>query len=304
MKAAAYLFGDSRPSDGAAGRWSRATWTVIGSAAIPLWATWPTLAALASPMPVFQLLAIAFTIGTVTLYGMERRSAATESVRPSLSSRVVPAVACSFGLLGADAFFVLATASIPAAQANLISYLWPMMVVGLGAIAGFFPFRARHASGLIIGFCGAGVVIGGNGMTFSAAGIGLAGLSGLSWALFCLFRLYQGGKAQSALVAGCGLSAALSLILHLILEPTIVPSALPLLSAFAVGVALALGNLLWDQGLRRGDSRLLAVMAYATPLVGALILIIADLATPTWNLLFGGLLIVGAGLVSRDRTTS
>src|SRR3977135_243675 len=79
MKAAAYLFGDSRPSDGAAGGWSCATWTVIGSAAIPLWATWPTLAAWASAMPVFQLLAIAFTIGTVTLYGMERRSAATES---------------------------------------------------------------------------------------------------------------------------------------------------------------------------------------------------------------------------------
>ena len=62
---------------------------------------------------------------------------------------------------------------------------------------------------------------------------------------------------------------------------------------------MALANFAWDQGLRRGNSRLLAVMAYGTPVVSALILIAAGIATATPTLFIGALMIVGAGLVSR-----
>ena len=64
-------------------------------------------------------------------------------------------------------------------------------------------------------------------------------------------------------------------------------------------VALGLGNFLWDQGFRRGDSHLLAVMAYATPLCSALLLTVLGAAILTWNLLLGALVIVAAGLLSR-----
>src|SRR5258708_32798877 len=36
----------------------------------------------------------------------------------------IPALACAIGLSGSNGFHILATHSIPAAQANLISYLW------------------------------------------------------------------------------------------------------------------------------------------------------------------------------------
>jgi drug/metabolite transporter (DMT)-like permease len=69
----------------------------------------------------------------------------------------------------------------------------------------------------------------------------------------------------------------------------------PLLAVVAVGIGrLALANLAWDQGLQRGHSQLLAVMAYAMPLVSALILI----AAATINLLIGAVMTVGAGLLS------
>lgn len=95
------------------------------------------------------------------------------------------------------------------------------------------------------------------------------------------------------------LSAALALALHLGLETTVVPTALGLLSTVLVGIVpLALGNLAWDHDVRRGDRVLLATLAYATPLVAALLLVAFGFAQATAGLLVGGLLIVTAGVVS------
>jgi drug/metabolite transporter (DMT)-like permease len=134
----------------------------------------------------------------------------------------------------------------------------------------------------------------------SASGIALALLSGGLWAAYCVFRLVWKRPAGNLLARGCGVSALLCAALHLLLEPTIVPSATNLVAIAIAGfVALGLGNYLWDLGFRRGDGHLLAVMSYATPLCSALLLAAFSKALLTWNLLFGGLLIVSAGLLSR-----
>jgi drug/metabolite transporter (DMT)-like permease len=85
-----------------------------------------------------------------------------------------------------------------------------------------------------------------------------------------------------------------------VLESTVIPSAGGMAAAAAVGIVpLAFGNLLWDEGFRRGDSQLLAVMAYATPLCTALLLCLLGLESLTWTLGLGALVIVLAGLLSR-----
>ncbi len=181
---------------------------------------------------------------------------------------------------------VLAIHHIPAAEANLISYLWPVMIVGIGVLLGLFRLRPRQLLGVGLGFAGAVILMGGGAMTLSLQGIGLALLSGVSWALYCVFRLKW--KAD----AGPG---------HLTMESTVRPSVGGIASAAAVGILpLALGNLLWDEGFRRGDSQLLAVMAYATPLCSALLLALFGLESLSWTLGLGALVIVAAGLLSRS----
>lgn len=54
-----------------------------------------------------------------------------------------------------------------------------------------------------------------------------------------------------------------------------------------------------DVGFRRGDSQLLAVMAYATPLCSALLLGALGIEVLTWNLLIGAVVIAVAGVLSR-----
>jgi drug/metabolite transporter (DMT)-like permease len=134
----------------------------------------------------------------------------------------------------------------------------------------------------------------------SLTGIGLALLSGACWALYCIFRLKWKGEAANVLARGCAVSAVLCGVLHILTEPTIMPSIGALAAAAAVGVVpLALGNYVWDEGFRRGDSQLLAVMAYATPLCSALLLAALGVAALTFSLLVGAAVIVVAGLLSR-----
>ena len=203
-------------------------------------------------------------------------------------------------LAGGDACFILATHRIPAAQANLISYLWPVMIVVFGAAIGLFRLRLRQVIGLALGFSGAAILIWDGRVTMSISGIGLALLSGACWATYCVFRLTWKQPAGNLLARGCAIAAVLCALLHLLLERTVVPSIGAFAATAVAGmIPLAVGNYVWDQGFRRGDGHLLAVMAYATPLCSALLLASLGAALLTWNLLAGAVVIVLAGLLSR-----
>lgn len=281
----------------------RALWTIVGLTAIPLWATWPLLAVVsASSIPLFQFLTIIFAVGAGFLFLLPQAShkpPAAELAPSRWRTRWLPAAMVALGLLVPDVFFIWALGFIPPAQANLILFLWPLMVVLLGVMLGLFALRLTHLASVAIGLAGAALVIGAEVTSIDWLGVALAAAGGLAWAIFVVFRMWQGADAPDALVGGFALSAVLSLVLHVTFETAIIPPAGPLISAVLIGIVpLALGNLAWDHGIRRGDRVLLSVMAYATPLVSALILIAAGFASPTLGLLVGGLMIVGAGIVS------
>jgi drug/metabolite transporter (DMT)-like permease len=302
MSGTTVLFGTLHPSSAGWRPLSPKAWTCVGALAIPLWATWPTLALRALEIPAFECLTIAFGFGWLVLARLQRPAAGDNQPTASLGSWL-PALACALGLAGSNAFHILATHHIPAAEANLISYLWPVMIVGLGAVLGMFRLRPRQVIGLALGFAGAVILMGGGtgrALSLSLTGIGLALLSGISWALYCLFRLRWKNVPGTVLVRGCAISALLCALLHLLLEPTVIPSLGALAASAAVGIIpLAFGNLIWDQGFRRGDSQLLAVMAYATPLCSALLLAALGLASFTWSLAIGAVVIALAGSLSR-----
>jgi drug/metabolite transporter (DMT)-like permease len=299
MSGTALWFGAFNPPQRIRRPLSPRTWTCVAALAIPLWATWPALALRAFEMPAFECLTVAFLVGWLVLRGIAPTPAEPPERAKSKASWW-PALACAIGLSGSNGFHILATHSIPAAQANLISYLWPVMIVAFGAMLRLFALRPRQILGLALGFAGAVILLGDGRLSMSPGGIGMALLSGVCWALYCLFRLKWTGEAADVLARGCALSTVLCAALHCLLEPTIIPSAGALSAAAAVGILpLALGNLAWDEGFRRGDSRLLAVMAYATPLCSALLLGALGMAALTWSLLAGAAVIVLAGFLSR-----
>jgi len=303
----ALWFGASIPPSRSWRELSPRTWTCVGLIAIPLWATWPALALRALTMPAFECLTIAFAFGWLTLARLAKAAdRAEEMCAPSARHWAIawaPASACALGLTGSNAFHIFATHYIPAAEANLISYLWPVEIIALGAVLKLFRLRLRHVIGLCLGFAGAIVLMGGGGFSLSFTGIGLALLSGISWAAYCVFRLIWKDPPARVLQRGCAISTLLCVALHFVLEPTVIPDLGALAASAAVGIVpLAVGNLMWDEGFRRGDSQLLAVMAYATPLCSALLLIALGLEALTRGLLVGAVLIVLAGFLSHAKS--
>jgi drug/metabolite transporter (DMT)-like permease len=214
-----------------------------------------------------------------------------------------PAVVFAVGLSGSDIFFLLASRLIPAPQANLISYLWPVMIVVFGAAVGLFRPHWTQFAGLFLGFVGTVVLVWDGHISMSFAGIGLALLSGGCWAGYCVFRLIWKGPATNVLARGCALSTLLCASLHFLVERTVAPGAGALGAAAIAGIIpLGLGNFFWDEGFRRGDGELLAVMAYATPLCSALLLTALGAASLSSNLLIGAVIIVSAGFLSQMRS--
>lgn len=286
----------------------RTKWTLIGAVAIPLWATWPLLSTLsstvpsaASRLPTFQLLAIAFGTGAFLLAAIDRKAGFPKSSQPIRWTSVLMAVV---GLLGSNALYVYAMRLIPPAQANLISYLWPVMTVVIANFLGLLTMKRRQVWGVAIGLIGAALVIGGSGFELSWLGIGLALGSAVAWAAFCIFRVVEGDKARPVLTLAFAGSAAFAVTLHLFTETTIIPSTHSLLFALLIGISpLGLGAILWDNGLRRGNPHLLATLAYATPLLGTLLLLVFGFATASFSLFFGGVTIVAAGIISGNSRT-
>jgi drug/metabolite transporter (DMT)-like permease len=250
-------------------------------------------------MPPLECLTIVFAFAWLTLSRLERPGVKTGSEVPSRASWI-PALAFGLGESGSAVFFLLATHHIAAAEANLIVYLWPGMIAGIGAGLGIFHLRPRHVVGIALGFAGVAILMGVGTLSLSFTGIGLALLAGISWAFYCVFRLKWSGATGPLLTRGFGLSAILCAVLHFLLEPSVAPSIGGGAAAAAVGIVpAAFANLVWDEGFRKGDSQLLAVAAYGTPLCSAVLLAVLGLESFTWRLLVGAIVIVIAGVMSR-----
>jgi drug/metabolite transporter (DMT)-like permease len=280
-------------------------WTALGALAIPLWALWPSLAIRTASVPPLESLTLMFACGFVSFSTLHALVPEEQAPREGAWRAWLPPLVYAAALSGGDLCFLLATLRLPAAQANLLSYLWPVMIVVMGAAVGIFRLRLRQLAGLALGFCGALILFWDGHISLSFPGIALALLSGALWAAYCVFRLLWKAPVGNLLARGCGISVLLCAALHFIFEPTVLPDARAVTAMAISGfVALGLGNFLWDQGFRRGDSHLLAVMAYATPLCSALLLTVLGAALLTWNLLLGALVIVAAGLLSRTAATA
>jgi drug/metabolite transporter (DMT)-like permease len=300
MNSTAVCFGEFTPARTLKRQLSPFQWTALGALAIPLWAMWPALALRTAAVPPLETLTLAFLCGWISFKVLHRSAEEAAAAPAALLRWWIPGLVYAGALSGGDVCFLLALHRIPAAQANLLVYLWPVMIVVMGAAVGVFRLRCRQSLGLALGFSGAAILLWDGHVSLSPGGIGLALLSGALWAAYCLFRLRWKEPTGNLLARGCAISTVLCALLHLWLEPTVVPDA-GAFSAIAIAgfIALGVGNFLWDLGFRRGDGQLLAVMAYATPLCSALLLAALGAALLTWNLLIGAVVIVLAGMLSR-----
>jgi len=275
--------------------------TAIGFVAVLLWALLAVLTVGSAPVPPLQLNAICFAIG-----GGLGVVWVAATCRPG-QLRGIPVSVYAFGTLGLFGYHALYFSALrlaPPAEAGLIAYLWPLLIVLFSGLLPGERLRAGHVLGALIGFAGAALIVA-RGATFEGtalAGYGLALLCALFWAGYSVLSRRLGNVPTASVAVFCIATAVLSALAHLAFETTAWPTDA---TGWAATVLLGLGPVglafyVWDIGVKKGDIQLLGVASYAAPLLSTLVLVGAGVAPATWPLVVSaGLIAGGAALAAR-----
>lgn len=278
--------------------------TAIGFSAILMWSLLALLTVWSEPVPPFLLNALCFGLGG----GLGLAWAAVQGRLGRL--RAVPLRVYAFGTAGLFGYhaiyftaFRLAKQAGVEAQAGLIAYLWPLLIVLLSGLLPGERLRTGHVVGALVAFCGAALIVLRDGFG-GAGGAGpaliLAFLCALTWAGYSVLSRRLGTVPTESVIVFCCATAVLSLPAHLAFETTAWPAdgrgwlAVALLGLGPVGAAF----FAWDIGMKRGDIQLLGVASYAAPLLSTLALVAAGIAAQTAVLALAAVLIAGGAVIA------
>lgn len=279
---------------------TRSRATSIGFLAVLLWALLALFTVYTVPMPPLQLNAVCFAIGGVI--GVIWIGA-TGSLKRLRGVRWYIYVFGTTGLFGYHFLYFSALRAAPAAEAGLIAYLWPLLIVLFSGLLPGERLRPGHVAGAAISFTGAALVVMGGASGFDPVhlpGYLLAGGCALTWAGYSVLSRRLGKIPTESVAVFCILTALLSLLAHLLLEQTVWPAGILGWGAMlALGIGpVGLAFYVWDIGVKQGDIQLLGVASYAAPLLSTLALIVAGAAQPRWSLLIAAALIAGGALLA------
>ncbi|WP_375689044.1 DMT family transporter [Pseudooceanicola sp. LIPI14-2-Ac024] len=275
--------------------------TLIGFTAVLLWALLALFTVGSAPVPPLQLNAMCFAIGGALGVAWLIATGGAHRLRQAPLRVYLFGTA---GLFGYHALYFAALRLAPPAEAGLIAYLWPLLIVLFSGLLPGERLGAGHLVGAFAGFLGAALIVGAGAGFDSAAlpGYALALACALTWSGYSVISRRLGEMPTESVVVFCLATAVLSLPLHLAFETTVWPAdALTWAAILGLGLGpVGLAFYVWDHGVKRGDIQLLGVASYAAPLLSTLILVLAGIAPPSWRLAGAALLITGgAALAAR-----
>jgi drug/metabolite transporter (DMT)-like permease len=276
------------------------TATLIGLTAILMWSLLSVLTVATGKIPAFQLAAMTFAIGALVAF-------ASFLFRPSafaaLKQSPVAWVVGVGGLFGYHALYFLALRFAPPAEAGLLNYLWPLLIVLFSSLLPGERLAPHHVIGALLGLAGTVLLLAGNTSGFAPGqipGLAAAFVAAFIWAAYSVMSRRLKAVPTDAVAGFCLATALLAALVHLLVETTVWPETIgQWLAIFALGVGpVGAAFFVWDIGMKRGDIRVLGAASYATPLLSTAFLIIAGFAQATATIAIAAVLIAGGGLIA------
>jgi drug/metabolite transporter (DMT)-like permease len=277
------------------------TATLLGLTAILMWSLLAALTVATGSVPAFQLAAMTFAIGAMVgfLTWVGRPKAMHAMRQPPLAWMVGVG-----GLFGYHALYFLALRFAPPAEAGLLNYLWPLLIVLFSSLLPGERLAPHHILGALLGFAGTVILLLGNsGNGFAAShgpGLFAAFVAAFVWAGYSVMSRKLKSVSTDAVAGFCLGTAVLSTAVHGLVEVTVWPDTTgQWLAVAALGVGpVGAAFYAWDIGMKRGDIRVLGAASYATPLLSTAFLILAGFAKPSVNIAIAAVLIAGGGLIA------
>ncbi|MGE8063704.1 aromatic amino acid exporter YddG [Pseudomonas sp. NPDC089569] len=281
--------------------------TAVGVIAILLWSCLALLTTLTQGIPPFELLTLSFGVAFVaTLMVLGRHGLS------GFSPWRQPWAVWATGFVGIfvyHALYFFALKSAPAAEASLINYLWPLLLVLFSAFVAAEKLSKRQVFGAVLGLAGTAFIMQQRD-THAAAAMPVAGYlaalgCALIWAGYSVFnRRFQ--DVPSSIIGGiCGMSAAAGLLFHLAFETTVWPDAGQWAAIVVLGLGPAgLAFFAWDHATKHGSLATLGALSYLAPLISTLLLIVVGRSPASPLLMIPALLIIAGAVIATSHPTA
>ena len=263
--------------------------------AIALWASLASLGVSLTHIQPFLLTGITLIIGSVPAWPFVLRDP---------SQWRIPMRTLALGVYGLFAYHFLlfiALRHAPPVEANLVNYLWPLFIVVLAPVV--LPgvaLRVPHVVAALLGFGGAAIaIVGGRELSGTLAwGYIPAAAAAFIWATYSLMTKRVTAFPTTAIGLFGLVSGALSLLCHVLLEPSVTLQA----RDWSLLAVLGLGPLggafyLWDKALKLGDARHIGILSYITPLASTALLIVVSGRSFSWSIGLATAMIISAAVM-------
>ena len=280
----------------------RADFLAIG--AIALWASLATLATLLVHVPPLLLTGIGLIIGS--LISLPLSGFKISAWKIPFKTLLVGV----YGLFGYHLMLFIALQSAPAVEANLVNYLWPLLIVVLSPLfTKSLRLGVRHVLAASAGFLGEALAITSSGPITGSVGFEVGYLFALAaaliWATYSLMTTKLPAFPTSAIGLFGLVSGVLAIVAHFFLEEPAVITTTDWLLLIVLGLGPLGGAFyFWDAALKIGDPRRIGLLAFLTPLFSTTMLLIVSGRGLSIQLLLATALIVGGAVLGSQRATA
>src|SRR6202047_3687422 len=200
------------------------TATLIGLTATLMWSLLSVLTVATGQIPAFQLASMTFAIGALTgLLTWIGRPAAFAALRQPPIAWIVGVG----GLFGYHALYFLALRFAPPAEAGLLNYLWPLLIVLFSSLLPGERRAPHHIVGALLGLAGTVLLFAGNsGGGFAPGqvpGLIAAFVAAFVWAGYSVMSRKLKTVPTDAVAGFCLATALLAVTAHGLVEATVWP---------------------------------------------------------------------------------
>ncbi len=274
---------------------------IFGILTILLYSSLALFSIFTSNIPAFELTSLSFIVASfVGLAFLKKQKVHISKLFEIPAKAWIIGIS---GLFGYHFFYFLAIKNAPAVEANLINYLWPLLIVVFSSFLPNEKLKWFHILGTIFGLFGAFLLVS-KGGSFSfetqyTSGYIFAIIAALIWSSYSVISRTLSHVPTFAVTGFCMATAILSGICHFIFETTVIPNTTELFGILMLGLGPVGGAFyLWDFSVKNADIKLLGSISYFTPLLSTLLLVVLGYAEFTTAVTLACIFIIVGSFIS------
>ncbi len=269
-------------------------------AAVVLWSSLAALATLLPNIPPFLKTGIGLLVGSLLALPLAKFD--LKKLRVGWKTLALGV----YGLFGYHAALFIALQTAPSVQANLVNYLWPLLIVVLAPLfLRSSRLSLRIILAAIVGFTGAAVAVlsGGAGTGGFEIGYLFALVAAIVWATYSLGTKVTAPFPTAAVGVFAFVAGALAICAHFLFEPAVAIE----MSDWSLLVLLGIGPLgaafyFWDFAIKHGNPQQLGLLSFLTPLLSTALLVTVTGEEFSPLLILSAALIIAGALLGREKT--